>query len=289
MKIVDKYGNIYLIEKKEGNTARELKETFPDCKICVCDFYITDSENGKLAKNGAMSFEDLLIIDHHAALPEMMRHVSSTTFANQYVLEHGPLDESYAVVINHTDTDALLSALIMAGILEPLDDFNAAAIAADHTGEENIISDVLQVLDKDNCLQKSVDVLLKLLERRLWLRQELRILAENHEFEMNGGVAYKLLEKPIDDAGLLPCFFPNADAIIVAWPMPNGNGKWGIKTRLGVKTEGVSLLKMNLPDTGGRWDAVSTTRHGGTDTPPEEYVKLVMNGIKAARKENDGN
>jgi hypothetical protein len=47
---------------------------------------------------------------------------------------------------------------------------------------------------------------------------------------------------------------------------------------------GVALNNMGLPNTGGRWNAVSTTRHGGTDTSPEEYVKLVQAGIEAARK-----
>lgn len=288
MEIVEEYGNIYLIEKKQGNTVRELKDTFSDRKISVCDFYVEDSEHGEIEKSGAMSFEGLLIIDHHAALPEMMRHVSSTTFAIQYVMEHGPLDESYAVVINHTDTDSILSALIMNGSLEPRPEYHASAVAADHTGEENVISDFLQALEKDKRLQKSVELLQKILERRLWLRQELKASADNREFKMDGGIAYKMLEKPIDDAGLLPWLFPKAEAIIVAWAMPEGNGKWGIKTRLGVNTEGLALNEMGLPDTGGRWDAVSTTRHGGTDTPPEEYVKMVKEKIELARQINAG-
>jgi hypothetical protein len=280
LKIEEEYGNIYLIEKKLGNTAEELKKTFPDRKICVCDFYVTDSESGKMAKNGSINFDDLVIIDHHLAIPEMRKHISSTTLANKYVTELGPVNNSYAVIINHTDTDSILSSLIMSGKLKPHDEFDVAAIAADHTGAENIISDLLQALEDDRCINKSVDALQKIVKKRLRVRQELRVLADNGEFKMDGGIAYILLDRKID-AGLLPFFFPAADAVIVAWPMPKGSkGKWGIKTRLGIATKDIALNKMDLPDTGGRWNAVSTTRHGGTDTDLEEYVKIVKRNIE---------
>jgi hypothetical protein len=113
MKIIQTYKNIYLVEKKSKNIAQEIKDQFPNRKICVCDFYITGSEKGEITRSGAINFDGLLLIDHHAPLPEMMRRVSSTIFANKYVLENGPLDECYAVVINHVDTDSILSAIIM--------------------------------------------------------------------------------------------------------------------------------------------------------------------------------
>jgi hypothetical protein len=113
------------------------------------------------------------------------------------------------------------------------------------------------------------------------------VLADNGEFKMDGGIAYILLDRKID-AGLLPFFFPAADAVIVAWPMPKGSkGKWGIKTRLGIATKDIALNKMDLPDTGGRWNAVSTTRHGGTDTDLEEYVKIVKRNIERIKKRNN--
>ena len=56
LKIEEEYGNIYLIEKKLDNTAEELKDTFPDRKICVCDFYVKDSESGKMAKKREHQF-----------------------------------------------------------------------------------------------------------------------------------------------------------------------------------------------------------------------------------------
>jgi hypothetical protein len=284
MKIEGKYGNIHLIEKKLGNTPRELKDAFPNRKICVCDFYVEGSEHGKLTENGSIHFDDILIIDHHPALPEMRRHISSTTFANSHVTEHGPLDNRFAVLINHTDADSILSALIMCGVLKPREEYNTAAIAADHTGEENIISDLLQALEDDRNLPRSIEVLLRVLEKRLWVRDELKAMVDSHAYNMCGSIPYMILDKKID-AGLLPWFFPDADAIVAGWIMPKGSkGKWGIKTRLGINTDGVALNEMELPDTGGRWDGVSTTRHGGTNTEFEEYVRMVQKKIDLQKR-----
>ena len=97
----------------------------------------------------------------------MRKHISSTTLANKYVTERGPLNNSYAVIINHTDTDSILSSLIMSGKLKPHDEFDMAAIAADHTGKENIISDLLQALEDDRCLNKSVDALQKIVKKKI--------------------------------------------------------------------------------------------------------------------------
>lgn len=295
MKILEVYKNVYLIEKKSENTAQELKDTFPGREICVCDFYVSGSEDGEAAAGGALRFEGLLIVDHHAPRPEMMRHVSSTTFASQYVAECGPLDGAWAVVINHPDTDSILSALIMSGVLEPRDEYNAAAIAADHTGAENVIADLLQSLEEDGSLQKSVetlqkcvDVLRKVVEQRLRVRQELKALADARLFKMEGGIAYKMLDKKID-AGLLPSLFPEAEAVMVAWPMrPGSKGKWAIKVRLGLEAAGIALNEMGLPDAGGRWNAISTTRHGGTNVEPEAYVKMVRAKIDQAKQGRSG-
>ena len=273
MKVIEAYKNIYLVDKKPECTARELNDLFPDQKICVCDFHIPGSEKGEITPSGAMLFEGLLSIDHHAALPEMMRRVSSTIFANKYVAEHGALDDSYVVVINHVDTDSVLSSCIMRGILEPDEEFNAAAIAADHTGEENILSDLLQSMGDDTSLQMAVEMLRKVLERRVWVRRDL--LAHKDEFEMDGRIVFRKLDKKIE-AGLVPGLFPDADAVILAWLMPEGSpGKWGIEVRLGLHVAGIALNELDLPDAAGRWNAVGTTRQGGTDIEPESYVKIV--------------
>jgi hypothetical protein len=284
MNIEGQYSNIYLVEKKQETTAGQLKELFPDHRICACDLYVKDSEQGNLDTDGTIRFDDILIVDHHPPLPEMRRHVSSTTFAIRYVTDQGPLKNDFAVAINHTDTDSILSSLIMCGILPPREEFNAAAIAADHTGEENLIGDLLQALEEDRDLPGSIEVLQKVLENRLWVRQKLQAEINLGNYKMCGGVACMVLDKKID-AGLLPWLFPDADAVVVGWPMPAGSkGKWGIKTRLGIHTIGVSLLEMGFENIGGRWDAISNTRHGGTDMEPEEYARMVEKGLSRQRQ-----
>jgi hypothetical protein len=288
MKIIQEYENIYLIEKNANNTLQELKDTFPNRRICVCDFYVADSEKDKDLKKGAFSFGDLLIIDHHLDIPKMCRHICSTTLAINYVTKYGPLDDEYVVVINHTDTDSILSSLIMRGKLEPRGEYSKAAIAADHTGKENVISDILQSLEDDKRLQNSIEILQKVVKNRLCVRQTLKAMSDNNEFKFEGGVAYKILEGKID-AGLVPWIFPHADAIVVAWLMPPGSkGKWGIKIRLGSNTKGISLKKMGLPDAAGRWNAFSTTRHGGTNIEPQKYAEIVKNGIERLKKNGSG-
>ena len=44
MKIEEMYENVFLVEKKSSNSPSELKETFPGKKVCICDFYIEDSD-----------------------------------------------------------------------------------------------------------------------------------------------------------------------------------------------------------------------------------------------------
>ena len=286
MKIVEEYEKICLVEKKSDNTAGELKDAFSGRKICVCDFYVAYSERGEITESGAINYDGLLIIDHHAPVPAMMKHVSSTTFASKYVAQYGPLDDRYVVVINHTDTDSILSALIMSGLLAPHEEYIAAAIAADHTGAANVISDLLQSLEDDSDLRKSVDILCKVLEKRLWVRRDLQ--EKKDEFKIDGSIAYKLLAGKID-AGLLPCLFPEAEVIAVAWPMPKGSKrKWGIKVRLGMGADGIALNKLDLPDAGGRWNAISTTRQGGSDIELAEYVKIVRAKIDQTKQERGG-
>ena len=271
------YENIYLIEKKSSNTPSELKEAFPGKKVFICDFYIEDSENGKIDENGVTDYCDLFIVDHHAPISYMKKHISSAVIASRYVSANGPLDDEYVIVVNHTDTDSLLSVLLMSGKIDPNSEYEQAAIAADHTGEANIISDLLQSSEDGRELKKSIELLLimvkdpkmvkdlGIMKERLLIRSELKELVPT--FTVNNGIAFKIMDKKID-AGLLPALFPNVKAIMVASPMPDR--KWRIRVRLGKLGKNIELNKLNLPDTGGRWNAISTSRHGGTNTKPED-------------------
>jgi hypothetical protein len=281
VEIEEVYENIYLIEKKSINTPSELKEAFPGKKVCICDFYIEDSENGKIDENGVTDYCDLFIVDHHAPVPYMKKHISSAVIASRYVSANGPLGDEYVIVVNHSDTDSLLSALLMSGKITPNNEYKKAAIAADHTGEENIIGDLLQSLEDGRELKNSIEVLLKVMKERLLIRSELKELVPT--FTVNNGIAFKIMDKKID-AGLLPALFPNVKAIMVASPMPDR--KWRIRVRLGKLGKNIELNKLNLPDTGGRWNAISTSRHGGTNTRPEDYLKMLSDKIN--QNQNDG-
>ena len=278
------YGNIFLVEKKSENTVSELKDRFPSKKICVCDFYVSGSEDGEIDENGVTNYCDLLIVDHH--IPDryyMSWKISSTVIANRFVSKNGPLTDEYVIVVNHTDTDSILSSLIMSGKLEPdTEHYDQAAIAADHTGKENVISDLLQSFEDDRSLKTSIEMLFKILEKRLWVRKEMKRRIANNEFEMNDGIALITIDQKID-ACLLVDALPAAEAIVVVSPMPEGSrGKWRIRVRLGIGnlSEAIELNKLNLPDTGGRWNAVSTSRNGGTNIEPEKYLGRVRYEIK---------
>lgn len=280
MKIGANHKNIYLIGRSPENSPAELKELFPNKKICVCDFYVKDCEQGEIDSTGVINYSDLLIVDHHAPIPDMMQHISSTVFANQYVSTHGALNDEYVILINHIDTDSLFSALLMNGELKPTKEYGLAAIAADHTGEENILGDILQALEDDRDLAYSIDVLMKVLKKRIWARQALKARVENHEYEMIGGIAHLTTNDRLD-AALLPSLFPHAKAVALTSPMPKHSArKWRIRVRLGISVENVALNQIDLPHTGGRWNAISTSRDGGTAMEPAEYLKLVAEGIE---------
>jgi hypothetical protein len=263
-KIERSYKNIFLLEKWSAYTFMQIKKATPKSKLCICDFYVDKSEQGQVESWGGISFEEVLIVDHHAPLNCMARQVSSTNLADAYIRTHGPLSEDYAILINHTDADSLLSALVMGGHLPPKKYLCQAAIAADHTGEENAISDLLQSLEEERDLVHSIEVLLKLLKRRYNGREEVLLLKEQNCFHWEEKVAWIILEHKIDGE-FFTAILPEAKAIISASLMPPGSPrKWRISIRLGAKVEeDLALNKMALPDFGGRWNAGSTNRSGG--------------------------
>lgn len=283
-KIKDAFGSIHLIEKKSDNSPRDLKSRFSDKQICVCDFYVSASEEGNIDEDGVNYFDDLLIIDHHANKPLYQRDVTSTEIACRYVKKHGWLGSDYITLINHTDTDSILSAFIMNGKLEPLDEYVEAAKAADHTGVENLISDLLQSLEDDRSIERSIGLLRKVLLKRIKTRKILSQLTNSDaptKFEWLDGIAYVEIDETID-AGLAPPFLPNAKVVLISSPMPEGSkGKWRIRARLGQQAENIDMNKLDLPDFGGRWNAGSTSRHGGTNYDLEEYVKLLKEKLDA--------
>ncbi len=57
--------------------------------------------------------------------------------------------------------------------------------------------------------------------------------------------------------------------------------KWRIRVRPGLQAEGLMLNTLRLPDSGGRWNALSTSRLGGTNVTPEEYLQQVRQAVAA--------
>ena len=284
------YRNILLIEKFGTNTVDMVRSAVTEGKLCVCDFYVYDSEKWITKGSNEICNDDVLIIDHHIPLEAMMsRNVTSTALACDYVRKHGPLPADHAVLINHADADSVLSSLIMTGHLKPVQKFINASVAADHTGDENELADLLQAMD-DHKIRNLGSVIENLnaflsgsshvesdvkemVEERKGTRNEIHDFCHTGAFRWNDDIAYIELEKDID-AGLAVPFLKEAKAIVIASPMKAGSPRpWKIRVRLGLKTEGVDLSSMGLPHLGGRWNGGSTGRNGGTDIPVEEYVK----------------
>ncbi len=52
-----------------------------------------------------------------------------------------------------------------------------------------------------------------------------------------------------------------------------------------MNAEGNKLNTLDLPDFGGRWNAGSTRRFGGTSIHPEEYAEILDERMRKPRKE----
>ncbi len=284
-------GLVNLYEEKSKIAPEELKKAFPGQKLLAVDFYLQDAEDGEEISGGYI-VEDVENIDHHAPTPEMAKFISSANLAIKRVSESGPCKPDTTVIVNHTDCDSVLSSAILRGELAPEKKFGDAAIAADHTGEENAIADLLQAIDKKRDLDFSIRNLKlfldgqeidseakKMLERRLADREKIKELVENGEFSFTDeGVANITMEEKVD-GGLVPALLPEAKAIVLGSRMPDGQqkkGEWEIKVRIGLAApKGLSLLDLDLPDFGGRWNAGSTKRSGGTNFNAAEYAKII--------------
>ena len=259
--------------------------------VWACDFYVTGAEGGA-EMPGGYQLGRIRNIDHHAPTPRMARRVSSGTLARVQVLAEGlpPVDD--LIVVNHTDCDSVLSSGIMSGRLEPLEVFSDAAIAADHTGEANAIADLLQALDSRKDLEVSFAALERLLtgvpqpsevraalDARLAKRARACELVVGGRMQRSGALYWAALESEVDGE-LFPALLPDAVAIMLASPMPEKMGRWGVKVRLGLgATEGLWLSRLGIEgfdrNYGGRWNAGSNKRGGGTETPPERYAELL--------------
>jgi hypothetical protein len=282
---------IHLLPTTSRVHAPELEALHPSGLIVACDFYVEGIERGEEVVGG-YRMGRILNLDHHAPTPRMARPISSTNLALEWVAAGGARGEEAVVLLNHTDCDSVLSGAIAAGRL-PLDPaFGEAAIAADHTGEQNPVADLLQALDRGHDLEfalKSLDALLSgralegaaadALERRRRERGAAEALVEGGRFERAGKLAFAILEAPVPGE-FFPALLPDAAVILTTSPLRRRPGYWQVRLRLGrAAPAGLTLERLEIgrfdPHYGGRWNAGSNRRAGGTGIEPQRYAELL--------------
>lgn len=287
-------------------------KTLSDGPIITCDFYIENVERIGTPVTGGYQFGNVINIDHHAPVPAMRRHVSSANLAIEFVQRNGLADSATTVALNHGDCDSVLSGAIILGRIEPCSAVGEAAIAADHTGEVNDIADMLQGLDEPGAnhlnekarierfdfavrnvnhllagepLEKDAHRALMDYRRRRMLASE---LVGGGAFTQKDGFAFGIAPSRIDGA-FLPALLPEAVVILYATRSDMDSGSWKMKARVGnAAPAGFNLFDLNLPEFdvgwGGRWNAGSNSRAGGSTVEPRVYADEVRTRLVKALK-----
>ncbi|MBP6975029.1 MAG: hypothetical protein KBB54_03775 [Candidatus Pacebacteria bacterium] len=297
------YPPLTLFPESSKITLEQIREKMGnDKKIIVCDFYVDqiDSIGGSKVEPFGLVVENIINIDHHAPIGSMERQVSSATLAIEFVKREGVLPDA-ETVINHTDCDSVLSSSIIRGMLPPEERFSDAAIAADHTGEPNEIADLLQALQEKRDVGYSLhhlsqllgnapidEEVQKLVNKRLHEREEAKGLVENGMFKTIGKVAYAETEAKFDGS-FLPALLPESWVIILSYPYKENGAivpyQYETKIRLGKNVPaGFTLQQLKLGETaihwGGRWNAGSNKRAGGSTLSAEECANIIAEKLE---------
>jgi hypothetical protein len=286
-----------LIDISRAVSPDTLLHLVPEGPITACDFYVDGAENG-LEVTGGYQLGRIMNIDHHAPTRRMSRQVSSTNLALAHLAGSGEPAAVGTVVINHTDCDSVLSAALLCGRLEPDARYGTAALAADHTGEENPIADLLQALDPLRDFEFSLNSLAllergrplsptaaEMVSRRAFKRLRAAEFVAAGAFERRGCLAFASLPERIDST-FLPALLPDACVILVF--LPTGvEGRQEAKLRLGLAAPpGLALHDLGIgefdPAFGGRWNAGANRRAGGTTLPIDAYVAALEQRLTRA-------
>jgi hypothetical protein len=282
----------------------DLLARYPTGEILACDFYIAGAELGTPVPGGYRLGTRVLNIDHHAPTARMSRVISATNLALDWRAANAgsrQAAEQPIVVINHTDCDSILSSGIASCRLDALPGYGRAALAADHTGEENAIADALQALEPWRDVELSFATL-RALEMGAPLPEQARGALERWRHKRDcaahyvaegtvtsdGLLAFGILDREIDGM-FFPPLLPDAVLILLAIPKPNERGTWTMKLRLGAAApEGFTIHDLHMteldPAYGGRWNAGSNARAGGTTIPPTRYAEEVRGRLLTARR-----
>lgn len=286
-----KKNKIILISQKPHNTKEELEKIAGTDKICICDFYVEGAENWNY-QNNILKEGNFINIDHHSPITQLRKHISSGNIAKKYVQKYNILDDDYFVIVNHLDCDSIISSFIMLGILEPTQELMRSVIAADHTGEENQISDLLQSVEHTRNIDFIANNLFKLMKGQKLENEAIQMMAirrknreridsmiKSNKYQKEGKISYFITDSNLDPT-LLVSLLPQSKAIMVSSKSKKDVNKWIHRIRLGMNEENKSLKEIDLPDFGGRWNAGSTRRHGGTLIEPKEYARILNNKLK---------
>lgn len=277
----------------------------PEGPVIACDFHVESIHLlGEEVESG-YRLGRLLNIDHHAPVPRMRRRISSARLAIAHVAREGIAGSDTAVVINHTDCDSVLSSAILLGLLAPEPAYAEAAVAADHTGEANVIADLLQGLEHRRDFTMSLRNLLlmqagapleaeatALVGDRLRRRERAAELVRAGAFRRVGRLALAVLQEETEGEHF-PALLPEVPLLMLATPCPKPARAWKVKLRLGrAAPDGLSLAMLDInefdPRYGGRWNAGSNRRGGGTTVEPERYAELVAERLERVLGQQDG-
>ena len=195
--------------------------------VFACDCYVSGIENG-LEVPGGYQLGRVTNVDHHAPTARMQQAISSANLALEHVSRFGALDAGVPVAVTHTDCDSVLSSGIVSGLLEPRPEFGHAAIAADHTGEENRIADLLQGLDGKRSLElsfRNLSLLLSgrelereatvALDQRCRKRDDAARAIQDGRVKLDGPLAWGVLDNALDGE-FFPSLLPDAVMILLA-------------------------------------------------------------------------
>ena len=285
---------ITLLDKDVKLTMENTMALAPGQTVVICDAPVEGVDEGEPSHFGHWR-DNVLNIDHHGK--GFGRQISSTNLAISFVKRFRPIVDEL-LCVTHTDCDSVLSSAIMRGLI-PADEelFGKAAIAADHTGKANPIADLLQALDEKRDLEFSLRNLeaylegrsidpeaQEMLDKRLLDRERARIIADGFKSNASGRIHYAYIDKKID-AGFLPGLLPEAALIVVFNPLIDKATKQAIpgvleaKVRLGnaapADLDLPKIMKAVDSNFGGRWNAGSNGRYGGTELDPETYIKAI--------------
>ncbi len=306
----------HMMPLQKTPTVQDVRQAVQKGPVIVCDLYIQDIEKEGtpiVSKDGTLlgyRKGEIINIDHHGPEEEKLGLLSTGPQSGIFLRDLGDtLAPNIPVATHHTDCDSILSCLQMLRVLQPHPILDRAALSADHTCLPDPIADVLQEMtelkqepgyEKEAWRLKrfSLGVLLfeqivtgrgvegrELLEKLQHIRQEKRALANQifarRDFESFDNGALILVQQGIDSE-FLPAVFRDAAIILSVSPRTDNSGKHNIRIRLGANAlnRGITRAKLNLeafdPAAGGRMDAGSNERGGGTHLAPLEYAERVL-------------